>query len=261
MPVPSLLSAVLLWLSPITAPPPSPPEVRLLSGDWEIVYRAEFELESGDAASLPKLIAILDRPEVVSLTNTADLIYPGAKMFYGHGWIIDYDIDRLDVRAGWALEELTFENFGFSDGAIHEAQLLAAVRSGQRDVPLESVAHSGSEDRTRSRNAAIARAKKWYLSTGTRWSRYTALKAALSSGDAFRHVKALTWLRHGFTTCEGLTLANYRREILPLVRHLSSVGDTGVREQASLLLADNENYWWRYKSDPKLLKAASSVLK
>ena len=259
--VPSVLRAVVLVLSAITASPQTPPDVRLLSEDWEIVYRAAFELESGDAASLPKLIALLDRAEVVPLTNTADLIYPGAKMFYGHGWIIDYDIDRLDVRAGWALEELTFENFGFSDGKILEAQLLAAVKGGQRDVPLETVADSGSEDRTKLRGAAIARAKKWYLATGTRWSRYTALKAALSSGDAFRHMKALAWLRHGFTTCEGLTLAKYRREILPLVRHLSSVGDAGVREQASLLLADKENYWWRYKSDPTLLKAARSVLK
>ena len=182
-------------------------------------------------------------------------------MFYGHGWIVDYDIDRLDVRAGWALEELTFENFGFSDGNIHEAHLLAAVKAGQRDVPLESVTHSVTEDRMKLRSAAIARAKKWYVARSTRWSRYEGLKAALSSGDAFRHMKALTWLRHGFTNCDGLTLAKYRREILPLVTHLSRVGDGGVREQASLLLADKENYWWRYKSDSTLRNAASGVLK
>lgn len=211
-----MLLAFLLLLFP--AAPPA--EVRFLSEDWSVVRAAEVELVSSGAAALPKLIAILDRKEVVPLTNTADLIYPGAKAFYGHGWFIGYDLDRLDVRAGWALEELTFENFGFSEGSLVEAT------------------HSIAGRRPAARAAAIARAKKWYAATGTRWSRHEGLKAALQSRDAFRHGKALEWLRHGSTPCAGFTLATYRREILPLVKHLARNGEATVREQAKLLLAD-----------------------
>src|SRR5689334_9527089 len=95
-------------------------EERFVAPDWERVYQAEFKLEAGGAASLAVLVRLLDRTEIVPLENTADLIYPGAKMFYGHGWIVDYDLDCLPARAGWALEELTFENFGFSEGIIRE---------------------------------------------------------------------------------------------------------------------------------------------
>jgi hypothetical protein len=54
----------------------------------------------------------------VQLRETWDLIYPGAKTFYGHGYSVDYDLDWLSAKAGWALENLTFQNFGFARGGL-----------------------------------------------------------------------------------------------------------------------------------------------
>ena len=231
-------------------PPASSVETRFLASDWNIVYHAEAELESGDAASLPLLVKLLDRRELVPLTNTADLIYPGAKTFYGHGWLIDYDLDRVDVRAGWALEELTFENFGFAENVIRKEDLLAPVLEGQRDVPLRDVnAPDDASAREVKRAKALERARTWYRRNQS-WSRYQALKAALSSDDDYRQVKALSWLRYGKTPCRGLSLERYGREIIPLVKALAAHKDKAVREQATLLLGDQGNYWWSLKAQP-----------
>ena len=244
---PALLFVSILGSS-VSAPAASA-ETRFLVSDWQVVYQAEAELESGDAASLPALLRLLDRQGVVPLTNTADLIYPGAKTFYGHGWMIDYDLDRLDVRAGWALEELTFENFGFAENVIRETDLLAAVRQGKQDALLQDVTPARDDPGTRQlkRSMAVDRARSWYRRNGS-WSRYRALKAALSSNDELRQMKALSWLRSGTTRCRGFTLESYRRDIVPLVTALATHASQAVREQASLLLRDHQNYWWTLKS-------------
>jgi len=71
------------------------------SADWQKVHHAKGALESFQVDALPSLIALLDRDERVELTNTADLIYPGAQQFYGHGGILDYDVvGFLYVPAG-----------------------------------------------------------------------------------------------------------------------------------------------------------------
>src|SRR5436190_20367765 len=82
---------------------------QFVGSNWSVVSQAKDRFEDEGAASLPILTGLLHRPEVVPLTETFDLIYPGAKTFYGHGEIVDYELDQLSVRAGWALEELTFE--------------------------------------------------------------------------------------------------------------------------------------------------------
>src|SRR5262245_44810625 len=106
------------------------------SADWQKVHHAKAALESRQSEAIPALIELLDRNEKVELLNTADLIYPGAKAFYGHGWILDYDVDWISVRAGWALENLTFQNFGFREGVINEADLFKAVIKRQGNVQL-----------------------------------------------------------------------------------------------------------------------------
>ena len=64
----------------------------------------------------------------VDPVDDADLIYPGADMFYGHGFIVDYDIDYLPARVGWAPEDITFHSFGFREGVIDEMMLLTFAR-------------------------------------------------------------------------------------------------------------------------------------
>jgi hypothetical protein len=250
-----------LFLAAVTLHGAAPPEQRFLASDWTTVYQAQFQLESAGAAALPKLMPLLDRPEIVKLTDTADLIYPGASTFYGHGWIIDYDLDRLATRAGWALEELTFENFGFSEGQINEADLPGTLDQGQSSVPFRNVIRRGRPDPAARLKRAVDRAKAWYAMSGSRWSRYQGLKAALESNDAFRQMKALSWLRHGITPCIGLSVETYARDLVPLVKRLRRSADQAVREQAVSLLADKENSWWRTKTDPRFRKWADPSAK
>jgi hypothetical protein len=37
---------------------------------------------------------------------------------------VNYDIDWISVRAAWRLEEITFQNFGYHEQTISEAQLM-----------------------------------------------------------------------------------------------------------------------------------------
>src|SRR5690242_12612142 len=56
-----------------------------VSDDWlGRVVPAEKELETRPSETIPEIIKLLDKHENLKLENTADLIYPGAKMFYGH---------------------------------------------------------------------------------------------------------------------------------------------------------------------------------
>jgi hypothetical protein len=63
-----------------------------VSSEWIKVYKAKDSLLNIGKESIPHLIKLLDDPKSFNkLKNTADLIYPGANEFYGHGWVIDYD--------------------------------------------------------------------------------------------------------------------------------------------------------------------------
>jgi len=226
--------------------------------DWQTVYQAKFKLEAGGASSLPFLVRLLDRAELVRLEHTADLIYPGATTFYGHGWLVDYNLDCLSARAEWALEELTFENFGFAEGVIREADLLAAVKGGKRDTPLANVIATERIEKSCERRhaGAVARAKSWFQANGSKWSRFESLKDALINEDPFLQLSALNWLRFGITPCPGVSARTYDTAIRPQVVKLASSNNESVREQAKLLLDDREYYWLKYKTDPTLRKWA-----
>lgn len=220
------------------------------SEDWGAkVSPAEKALEMREGAAVPELIALLDSDRRVELTNTFDLIYPGAKTFYGHGGILDYDLDWLSVRAGWALEELTFNDFGFSGGQIKESDLLQAFMKGKRDVPLGEVVKPPAdvEAVARRRAEAVRKAKEWWAAAGPSWRRFDELLSALRSGSPARQVSAMQWLRNGGTRCEGLTVRSYNQLVLPEVKRLSKSADEQVRTQAGYLLKDKEGWWYKYK--------------
>ena len=218
----------------------------LVSDNWHKVRRAKLQLESQEAEGIAAVMGLLDRDDVIPLTHTDDLIYPGAKTFYGHGFLVDYDLDRVAVRAGWVLEEAAFENFGFSEGAIREADLLRATLNGKTDVPLRDVIPAESDEALRAERMrkARTRAKAWWSAAGKDWSRYAALKDALTSGDTKREMSALGWLRHGKTQCEGLDVESYESDLLPSIKKLALSRDKGVREQATLLTGQR-GQWWR----------------
>ncbi|HEY7216287.1 MAG TPA: hypothetical protein VIC28_16815 [Thermoanaerobaculia bacterium] len=225
--------------------------LRFVQPEWGTVRRAKWELESRQKEAIPELIALLDRQEVVKLANTLDLIYPGAETFYGHGYIMPYDLDYIPARAGWALEELTFENFGFKGSAIREDALFEATRRGQMDVPLSKVVPPDLTSREQRSGTATAQVEAWWRANAAGWTRLKALRNALTSEDADRQLRALSWLRWGTTRCDGLSPEVYARDLKPLAEKLAGSPNPGVKEQAQLLLREN-NSWWSYKTDPEL---------
>lgn len=79
---------------------------------------AKDSLVNYQLEAIPKIIEMLKDTSYIKLKNTADLIYPGAEKFYGHGGIVYYDIDWICVRAAWLLEEITFQDFGYRELTI-----------------------------------------------------------------------------------------------------------------------------------------------
>lgn len=227
-------------------PPPAPiGEVvsRFTQPDWEVIQRAERELESRQKEAIPALIALLDRHEAVDLTNNGGLAYPGAP-FYGHGDFVPYDLDYIPARAGWALEELTFEDFGFQGSARKKpvsGQVWPVPEGGVRKPEPPT-----RQERDEKFDPAIASARKWWRENGAGWSRLKALKDALGSADSDRQYRALSWLRSGTTRCDGLTLEVYVREVKPLVEKLDGSPSPEVEDQAKLLLAEG----WRPRGEP-----------
>ena len=147
---------------------------QFVSSDWPSVRSAKEALESLQAEAIPTLISLLRQDDHVQLKDTADLIYPGASEFWGHGGIVDYDIDWVSVRAGWALEELTFQAFGFREGAIDHDALLKAVMAGKVDVPLSDVAPPmhDAEAKQERRSRAAAKAGDWWTIASEGWNRF-----------------------------------------------------------------------------------------
>lgn len=233
----------------VTAPSPArslDAELAAFTGSsWPQVSSAKERLESLQSLAIPELLVLTARVERVKLVDTADLIYPGASTFYGHGYIVDYDIDSISARAGWLLEELTFQNFGFSSGSISEPPLLEAASNGKRDVPLAEVLPRSTPRPTR---AAASAAKAWWLAHSSGWTRLSSLTEALASTDSLRQMSALSWLRYGKTACDGLTPRSFDRSIRPLVEAVAESASPEVQEQALLLLKDTELEWWRYKT-------------
>ena len=169
-----------------------------------------------------------------------DLITCGAIMSIS---IINYDIDNLDIRAGWLLEQLTFQNFGFS--LIHDndenipLHLKNYFPEIYKNLQADNSISSLSVDALRSelKEQCILKAKKWYNSQKN-WTRFDALKEALTCDDTKRQVDALLYLRTSTTKCDELSPEKYRREILPLLKPLAHSSAKRVSEQAKFILND-----------------------
>ena len=212
-------------IPPAATTPPRPAsalEQRLLAftdADFDSVYRAYLELQADPDRAIPALVSLLDRTDRVPLRNTADLIYPGATRFYGHGWAVNYDIDWIADRAGWVLEELAFQDFGYA----------GEWRSIAVDEPAAHARH----------RAAGARARAWW-EAGVAVRRWDALLAALDSDSARRRGDALSYLA---SHCReppipGLDERTARRALLPRMRRIARSGRRAEREYARDVLAD-----------------------
>jgi hypothetical protein len=228
--------------------------VDLESDNWgERVAPAEKELESRQTLVIPDAIKLLDKDVKVKLKNTWDLIYPGADQFYGHGWVLDYDVDWVSVRAGWLLEELTFQDFGFQEGVIDHDAILAAVIAGKSESFVSDLKArlKGQDAKKQSRILAAQRAKDWFQREGANWKRFDAVVGGLKGSNTSLQTRILQWLRNRETKCDGLTIASFNELILPEVKRLARSSDVNLKEEAEYLIEDNSNGKWWYRNKLK----------
>lgn len=224
----------------------------LKQANFDKVLRSKKTLENLGGDALPGLVALTLDTTFVPLTNTADLIYPGARKFYGHGYIVPYNLDWIAIRAAWVLEEISFENFGYLDTTISEAKLME-LHVADYDTYLKTGAHAVNFAGNSTPAEQVARLRllgalvnDWWARQGANWNRFAALRAALASTDLQRQGQAFQYLRFGKSACPGLTMESYRAELQPLVEKIAATGG-GEAQQAQLLLEDKEGNWFNQK--------------
>jgi hypothetical protein len=226
-----------------------------ISNDWPTVMLAKEKIENLGSEGIPEIIALMNDCKVHKLQNTGDLIFPGAEKYFGHGQIIDYDIDDICVRAGWLLEELTFMNFGFSGIHLPADELTDFIRksfpayhsNGINRRQIEELNESGKRKLIRS--LSIEQVKDWWQIAEQQWNRLNALEQALNSHDEKCQVKALFYLRNGKTRCMGLDESFYKSRLENVVMKLSKAEMSRVSENAKLIMLDGNYDWLSIKRD------------
>lgn len=223
------------------------------SKDWKVVKSAKNNLEDLQGSSIPLMIELLKNTEMVKLENTGSLIYPGAEKFYGHGQILDYDIDYISVRAGWLLEDLCFQNFGFSGVHLPEDLIMNHIK-----ITFPTY-YNNSTNRKKLEELSSSELKKivvklsskavlsWWEENKNDFSRLGALVSALQSFDEKRQVKALFYLRNGTTKCIGLNQEFYYEELSKEIVRLSASDVQRIAEHAKLILLDSKLSWLNLK--------------
>lgn len=211
------------------------------SSNWETVYKAKDSLEKLDSASLPYLLENLNsKDKYVKLKNTADLIYPGATEFYGSGWVIDYDLDWLSIRTGWAIEDITFENFGFKELKISEKELIEMQKN---NIKYEEYLKTGKynfdikPDRIKAVKKCIEKANEWWEENYKNWTRLNGITAALKSNDIQRQSSALQYLRFGEYCIAGLSRNYFDKELRPIIENLLNSKEESIKQDSELLLS------------------------
>ena len=216
------------------------------------IIPSKERLENYQKEIIPQLIELLNDTGFVKLTNTADLIYPGAKEFYGHGYFVPYDMDWISVRAGWLLEDLTFIDFGYKTSGVSDSSLFKLMKDNYNEYlkkgtyDLKWKNKPTREKLIEYRKILARKAKIWWQANQTTWTRLSAIKEALQSNDENRLGEVLQFLRYGETRCDSLNIKSYLSDIKPLVISLKQTKYKEVKEQVDLLL-DEDLQWWTRK--------------
>jgi hypothetical protein len=226
---------------------------QFLSTDWPTVIAAKEDIENLGDQGIPGLIELLNNAQILKLKNTGDLIYPGAERFFGHGQIIDYDIDVACIRAGWLLEELTFKNFGFTGFHLPAEELNDFLKktfteyfsTGENLSQIETM--NETEKRELIKKLSIERAHSWWSIASGKWSRLGALEEALNGTDEKCQVKALFYMRNGKTVCTGLDQKEYKARLSKTIERLAKSTTSRVSENAKLIMLDNDYSWLAIK--------------
>jgi hypothetical protein len=222
--------------------------VRLHSAECKNVFQARNDiLLKYQKESISKLILILRDTSYVKLVNTADLIYPGAKEFYGHGRIVNYDIDWLSVRAAWVLEQITFQDFGYltklpisekSLLSLHQKDYQNYLNKGYHDINYRDT--TPRDRMIRYRLWLANKADKWWKRNEGSWTKLNALKEALASHNEYREGLAIYYLRQGDGDDAKIELSTrkaYYAQIKGLIVQITNSKD-GESEQAEYLIKE-----------------------
>lgn len=208
------------------------------SNDWTIVYKAKDSLLNIGKSVIPDLIKLMnDTKAFRKLENTADLIYPGATEFYGHGWFIGYDLDWIAIRAGWALENLTLQNFGFKDNTITEKKLIELhkdnyakyIETGKHDVNFE-------RSKFQKLDSIINNVTKWWAENENDWTALDGLKDAIFSDDIVRQLEAIQQMRYPHFKIKGYNQEWFDLEIRERIIELNKTDDEQLKLQTGYLL-------------------------
>jgi hypothetical protein len=206
--------------------------------DWTKVYTAKDTLEMFEAKSLPYLFDLLSRDNTyIKLTNTEDLIYPGTTEFYGHGWNIDYDIDWMTIRAGWAIEEITFQNFGFKENWITDDSLWEIAKDSikyQQYTATRKYPFKVDSSKVEKVEEIKAKAINWWTENRDSWTRIKGITEAIESNDTIRQMNALYYLRSG-GRIKGLNRKVYRDIVEQRVAQLRLSQSMSVQFEADMV--------------------------
>lgn len=211
----------------------SSPLIEALSSEsWPRVDCARFNLVETGKPAIPLLLELLDNDRRRPLRDTLDLSYPGHPNLHGHGYYIDYALDCVGVRAGWALESLLFQDFGY-----RELSNLSELKS-----PGATEERRGTELLGRLR-ASAQRARTWWSVHSKSWDRLDALLQAVESPDPTRQTSALDWLAAGDTQIPGFSDSTYASRVRPVLVRLAASGHRCQAVAAGLLKLDKEYHY------------------
>jgi len=231
--------------------------LQLRSAEFSDVLEAKDSIVNYGEEAIPQLIGLLTDKSFVKLKNTADLIYPGAEEFYGHGWIVQYDIDWISDRSAWLLEEITFQDFGYKILSINEDSLLklhfqnyqSYLQTGSHKVDFED--KTSRQQFLEFRRLLADSVSRWWNKNQKTWTRFKAIKEALSSNDEKLQHRMLQYLLFEETACPKLTFDSYQRELKPLVENIQRSKNSQA-DLAKSLLEDKEFNWLRRKNEKNL---------
>lgn len=186
---------------------------------YENVYPSKLALESYQKEIIPQLVELVSDTTFVKLTGTVDLIYPDAEQWYGHGHFIPFALDWISIRAGWLLQELTFQDFGY--GTTNTGNLT------WKDKPT-------SESVKKIRTEQAIHVQNWWKENKNKWTRIDALREALKSNDITRISNAIQYVRFVNTKCDGLNLKEFLSEIGPIIQDFKKSNNQDLRDIGSL---------------------------
>jgi len=220
------------------------------SRSFPTVDSIRAKLVNQGKTAIPFLIEVLKDTTYVKLTETGDLIYPGSTKFPSHGYIINHAIDWCSVRAGWILEELTFQDFGYRKNQVSEAELMALAKSIYSSEYVQSdgfrfeFKHETQKQRIIAFRKLLAiKVENWWKINQGSWNRFVGLKDALVSKNTYRINIALDYLRVGTSQCADLNRESFNEELKPLLRRIRLREEHGISEHAKMILKDKQYKW------------------